>query len=220
MVRKKELGRKQRKVAISNLLPQYYLIICEGEQTEKNYFEGIKKRIKAKLNNDRIEVNIRVEGTGRNTLSLLNYAEEFARKSFNPIGIVWLVYDKDDFPADDYDNTQYRAESLSNDELSFNTAWSNQCIELWFLLHFIDNKSDLHRSVYNTKLNEHFRKAGLSGYQKNMENIFEILCDNGNLIKAIERAKGLYSEGLTPSKMAPATRVHELVQELMPYFKD
>lgn len=48
---------------------------------------------------------------------------------------VWLMYDKDDFPLDDFDNTQYSALSRK-DIRKYKVAWSNECIELWFVLHF------------------------------------------------------------------------------------
>ena len=41
-----------------------------------------------------------------------------------------LVYDKDDFPYDDFDNTQFSAEGRSDREIK--AAWSNESIELWF----------------------------------------------------------------------------------------
>ncbi|WP_304969408.1 RloB family protein, partial [Romboutsia ilealis] len=45
------------------------------------------------------------------------------------------MYDKDDFPLDNFDNTQYSAEKRKEIR-KYRVAWSNECIELWFVLHF------------------------------------------------------------------------------------
>ncbi|MDR2712692.1 MAG: RloB family protein, partial [Clostridiales bacterium] len=55
-------------------------------------------------------------------------------------------------------------------------------------------------------------------YEKNLENIYDILRDRTQA--AIAHAKALYNsyeEGTPPSQRAPATRVHELVAFLQNY---
>ena len=49
---------------------------------------------------------------------------------------VWIVYDTDDFPAEHINEVQNLCEINSNEETEYHALWSNQCIELWFLLHF------------------------------------------------------------------------------------
>lgn len=50
---------------------KYYLIVCEGEATEPNYFEGLKQDLpKGVLTAYQIDI----EGTGRNTQSLVDEA--------------------------------------------------------------------------------------------------------------------------------------------------
>lgn len=51
--------------------------------------------------------------------------------------VVWLMYDKDDFPLDNFDNTQHSAEGKI-DSRQYKVAWSNESLELWFVLHFQD----------------------------------------------------------------------------------
>ena len=82
-------------------------------------------------------------------------------------------------------------------DLSFRVAWSNESIELWFLLHFQDYVSNNGRRQYIEKLET------LMDYSKT-------------------RAEKLYAEALergitSPSAMVPATRMHELVEELEKY---
>lgn len=88
---------------------------------------------------------------------------------------IWCVYDKDSFPAEHFNGVVERAESLNkqNPELQYHTAWSNECIEFWFLLHFAYYTANNHRSEYSSFLDEKFAELGLGKYRKKMENIFE-----------------------------------------------
>ncbi len=86
---------------------------------------------------------------------------------------VWLVYDKDDFPKDDFDNTFFQCQELSKDDASvkYHALWSNECIEFWFLLHFMSLKSALHKSQYFPKLTKYLG----STYTKNRNDMYELL---------------------------------------------
>lgn len=151
---------------------------------------------------------------------LLERVKQYVNDLRGQITQVWLVYDKDDFPPDRFDTTQYETERLSNEgEIGFHVAWSNQCIEYWFLLHFENLQSDIKREDYLRKLDEHFKRLGLGGYRKNRSDLFNVLMDHGNFKLAIRWAEQRMKEhtGKTPSKSAPATRVYELVLELMRY---
>ena len=55
------------------------------------------------------------------------------------------------------------------------------------------------------------------GYEKTLENLYDIFKDKTDV--AIQRAKRQYEsyKNETPSKRCPATRVYELVEELMKY---
>lgn len=49
----------------------FYLIVCEGEQTEPNYFNALK----AQLPKGVLELtNIDIDGTGKNTLTIIKEA--------------------------------------------------------------------------------------------------------------------------------------------------
>ena len=125
-------SRPDRQIRI---LPEYHLIVSEGAKTEPNYFAGLQKEIDA-IRKGRIR--IRIEGEGANTLSLLTRAQEYVKNDNNPVRHVWLVYDRDNFPIDDFDNTWHKCIDLNKSDatVTYHALWSNQCIELWFLLHF------------------------------------------------------------------------------------
>lgn len=186
------LGRKERRINHIDPL-EYYLIVCEGKKTEPKYFEEIKKLINTQ-NDHRVEVKhiqIQVRGEGTNTLFLLERAKQYIVELRDQVTQVWLVYDKDDFPPDRFDTTQYEAERLSKEggDVKYNVAWSNQCIEYWFLLHFENLQSNINRDQYIHKLNDHYKRVGLGEYHKNIANIFSLLRKYGNLDLAIRYAK-------------------------------
>ena len=139
-------------------------------------------------------------------------------------GQIWCVYDKDSFPPERFNGVVERAESLNkeNPELQYHTAWSNECIEFWFLLHFAYYTANNHRSEYITFLNDKFKELGLGKYQKNMKDIFNILMEKGNPKLAIRYAKRIMKDGQgkTPTDIAPGTKVYELVEELTKYLPE
>lgn len=200
----------RRRKELLDDLPPYTYILCEGTKTEPNYIKGLVSKINSKYFDLSSGKRIVVRGTGRSTRSLLNYAREQVEKEFPQASVVWLMYDKDDFPLDDFDNTQYSAENKC-DRRSYRVAWSNECIELWFVLHFQDLHVNNGRAWYQEILRKKF------GYQKNMENLFDILKDKTNI--AIRRARRQYESYMdaAPSQRCPATRVYELVEELSKY---
>ena len=106
-----------------------------------------------------------------------------------------------------------------NPDLQYHTAWSNECIEFWFLLHFTYYTSNNGRNEYKVFLNKKFKELGLGKYEKKMENIFKILMEKGSPKLAIRYAKRIIKDGQgkTPTEIAPATKVYELVEELAKY---
>lgn len=215
--------KRNKKILIN---PEYHLIICEGTKTEPNYFDSLKEEINQKFKN-RISLKIHPSGKGR--MKALKEAKKIVRDSINHISHVWLVYDKDDFPKDDFDNVVSACNELNSqnnildeDELKteYHTLWSNECIEFWFLLHFIDLKSDIDRKEYINKINEQFEENGIDiKYTKNSREIYSIL--RSNIFVAINRAKNIIkeNENVPPSKIKPGTTVYEIFEKLLLYLK-
>lgn len=198
-------------------LPPYMMIVSEGIKTEPLYLKGFVKKINDKYKNISKEPHIQVYGTARNTQSLLRFVDKMiANGEWAHFKKFWLVYDKDDFPLDNFDNTQFEAEARKNPDMA--VAWSNESIELWFLLHFQDYHSNNGRKQYIEKLNEYF------DYSKTREDLYEVLMKKGSLADAKRRAKKMYQEFLDAGEssmaaMVPATRMYELVEELEHYLR-
>lgn len=205
-----KMQRKKKKIDNLYELPPYMYIVSEGTKTEPYYISGLSDVINNKYSNLSKHERIIVKGTGRNTKGLLEYARKQVEIEFPQASIVWLMYDKDDFPLDNFDNTQHSAEGKS-DKREYKVAWSNECIELWFLLHFQELTVNVGREKYKEKLEDY------CGYKKNLENIYDILKEHTEI--AIRRAKKQYEEygNLPPSQCCPATRVFEIVEELQKY---
>lgn len=204
---KRRGGRKR------SLHLDYNLIVCEGSKTEPNYFLSLKDHINQKEVN-RIQLEI-VGGLG-NTIGLFERARQIVSESVNGYSNVWLVYDKDDFPADHFNEVEERCRNCSeSDGVTYHAIWSNQCIELWFLLHFMYLQADLHRNEYFPRLTESLGRHG--AYAKNREDIFEILLPY--LDDAIQNAMRLEEEnqGKTPTESAPGTKMHIMMQEFKQY---
>jgi len=77
---------------------KYFLIVCEGEKTEPNYFRHFKNKLPKHLLN-----TVELIGEGDNTLNVVKKAvslkSDRLEDPINPkYDEVWAVFDKDDFP--------------------------------------------------------------------------------------------------------------------------
>lgn len=200
-----------------------YYIFCERQQTEPQYFAGFKRLIEENPIYKGM-VLIEIEPCQAETMRVISKAEEYVRKNKIEKGKIWCVYDKDSFPAEHFNGVEERANSLNKDklDLQYHVAWSNECIEFWFLLHFAYYTSNNHRTEYISFLNDKFKKLGIGKYQKNMKDIFEILMEYGDYRLEIRYARKIMKEGegKTPTEIAPGTKVYELVEELLKYLPE
>jgi hypothetical protein len=209
--REAAMQKKRKRIEELHKLPPYTIIFSEGIKTEPFYIQGLTRQVNQKYAQFTSADRITVIGTGRNTQSLLKYARETVDAKYPECEDVWLMYDQDDFPYDDFDNTQFSAEGRTCQQ-KYHVAWSNECIELWFLLHFQSLFAHVGREQYHVILKGYFP------YEKTLENIYDLLKDK--TLTAIAHAKALYAsyeEGTPPSQRTPATRVHELVGFLHGY---
>ena len=204
-----------RRDKAKKLQPEYHLIVTEGTDTEPAYFGAIKEIINSRFQE---KIHLSVFGEGDNTLNLLEKARKRAVDNPNGYRHVWVVYDTDDFPPDHIDRTAQLCEAWSiPDEITYHAIWSNQCIELWFLLHFSYMHSDLRRTEYWPKLTQSLRLLEEGDYAKNRPDMYRILYPMMDF--AIANAKRLeeLNQGKPPSRSAPGTKVYELIEMLKPY---
>ena len=223
--RKGQLRRKSHK------LKEYkdsILIICEGDKTEPNYFKSFPAT----------NIKIRILGTGKNTISLVEEAiekwKEFAYED-RYFEKLWCVFDKDDFFSANYNQA---FENISSEEYKLNKkfkkrvgreinisiAYSNQAFELWYLIHYDYIDSSIDRSEYKRMLTQRMGEK----YEKNdpaMYDFLEIVSKETNDKQgqdfAISNAKKLRKSITTEIKHNhnPSTSVDILVEELNRYLK-
>ena len=197
--------------------PEYHLIVTEGTNTEPAYFGVIKDIINKRYPE---KIHLDVSGEGDNTINLFERAKLLAEGSSNVYKHVWIVYDTDDFPADHIDRVLQLCAINSTEETVFHAIWSNQCIELWFLLHFSFMQSDIHRIEYWPKLTEHLKQIGAGEYTKNREDMYQILYPYMDYAIGNAKRSNALNEGKLPSKAAPGTKVYELIEVLKPYLTE
>ena len=185
-----------------------FLIVCEGEKTEVNYFKAFDVPKK-------IEVTVR--GEGKNSLSLVNKAIQIIDnlKKDDSFDQIWCVFDKDNCSKEQFN----QAERLAK-ENNVKIAYSNEAFEIWFILHFQYLDIATSRSEYLTILTKQMQKYGLLNkkekYKKNREDMYEKLkpyqttaiTNAAKLIQDRDEAKK------HPFDANPSTTVQELVQEL------
>lgn len=208
---KKRFARKEKARSIETREKRvYFLIICEGEKTEPNYFKGLKKDLPI---GTLVIADMTIEGTGKNTESLIDFTINYRKKSNQRFDRTWAVFDRDSFTEDQFNNAIIRAK-----DNEINCAWSNEAFELWFLLHFQFVNNAMSRDNYRSFLEREVKKASKKEYvyKKNDINTYSTLKEFGNQKQAVLWAKKL-RELFTDNKHAdhnPCTLVYLLIEEL------
>jgi len=218
--KKKRAKIETKKIEFRNAKPNSYLIVTEGKRTEPLYMQGLANYIIKNIGGN-IDVfsnpYIKIEGEGRCTVSLVEKTKEVVNRSKIIYENVWVVFDKDDFS--DFDKAIDLAEKTG-----FKVAWSNQSFEYWLYLHFNYSDAALHRDDWVEKLTEIFKENNLGRkYEKNNQDIFLLVTQNGGLKSAVANAKRImanYNDKQKPSQCDPATTVYRLIQEFEPYLEE
>jgi RloB-like protein len=178
---------------------QRYLIVCEGEKTEPNYF------LKFPIQKTSV---VDVRGIGANTASLVRKAIEL-RTQANADDVeydqVWCVFDRDSFSAKNF-NEALDIANKNNIEI----AYSNEAFELWYVLHFQYLDTGISRKDYKSLLTKLLGHK----YSKKSETIYDELLSRQNT--AIKNGKKLYSQykPKNPEKDKPSTTIFVLVEKL------
>ncbi len=191
-------GRKRRPVVY---------IICEGSETEINYF----KRFRTRYSN----IDIRpLPSQHKSAQSLIAHARDVIKHEPyfpNDGDRLWCVFDRNGNT-----NEELRKAELSAARNKYSIAFSNPAFELWFLLHFVDQRAYLEDAdAVITALSADDR---IPNYSKSGD-YFDLLYPK--LEAAIARAKGLehlhaeQGRPLIHRDSNPCTTVAALVLELL-----
>jgi hypothetical protein len=179
------------------------LVFSEGAVTEEIYLIFWKRRFKR-------QVNIEIHELHGTPLSLVKKAVEVkaenergARRKGKAHDEVWCVFDVDEHP--------YLSEAMQLAAAhDIKLAISNPCIELWFLLHFVDQTAYIERHKAQREA------ASVLGCKKNLtDKALGLLEDNFEAAKG--RARGLDAKHLgdaTPAPGNPSSGVWKLVDAI------
>lgn len=186
------------------VIKQSFLIVCEGENTEPDYFKAFRMTA----------ATIKAVGQGMNTVSLVNKAisirkaEKAKKHSFDQC---WVVFDKDDYPDNDFNQAILLAKSNG-----FRVAYSNQAFEYWFLLHFNRYMGAIHRNQYPDMLSK-LIEMPYSKTQGFGALMYRFLLNRQR--QAIDNADAILAEVShgNPAQEESSTTVQKLVVELNKY---
>lgn len=219
LFKKRRAARKERKHEFKTPKANSFLIVTEGECTERLYFEGMQKLILEKVGGT-VDVKpiIDIHGKGRSTGKLIEATEKIVKKAPILYQNIWVVFDKDE--NDDFDKAIEDGKSKG-----YNIGWSNQSFEYWLYLHFNYSDSALHRDLWYDKLNKIFFDYNLGNgtYEKNYEDIYNMVNIYDGVNTAIKNAKrrmANFDETRNkPSEYDPGTEVYKLVEQLKSYLE-
>ena len=200
---RRDEGRKER--ISKNISPkgEEWYFYSEGKETEPNYLKSLFENV----DKDKESINPIIEGLGMVSLSLVNDVIEKDNKIVKDHK-TFVLFDKDDNPNMNFNFAIDKAKQNNIIPL-----WSNECFELWLLLHFNYMDSNISRNDYYEKLKDLTKSKK---YEKNMDNIFEEVNGINGALKAYKNAKKLYKiyKNQSYKDMAPCTTVFELIDEI------
>ncbi|REG98452.1 RloB family protein [Flavobacterium aquicola] len=212
---KRERTKEKKRTIETKEVRVYFLIVCEGEKTEPNYFKSFKTNVKSYV------YTIDAFGEASNTRDLVKRTIKARDKSSQKYDSVWVVFDKDSFSPNNFNGAIELAENNN-----IKAGWSNEAFELWYLLHFQYRNTHMSRNEYksaievevNAKISAQSKskKAKAFVYKKNSAEMYSILEKYGDQKQAIKNAEKLILTHNCNNFAIhnPCTRIHLLVQEL------
>lgn len=174
------------------------LIVCEGSETEPNYFKNWKSRFRI------ASAHLKIFGKecDPDPLKVVKYAiKKRDEDTYLKFDQIWCVIDSDNH------QTLKEAVILAKKN-GFEIALSQPCFEFWYLLHYQYTTREFRTSQALKKYLEKFIKnynAGVVPYDELYEKVNE----------AIGNAKKLISFNKENKRKSPSTDVHLLVNELL-----
>ncbi|WP_395052611.1 RloB family protein [Flavobacterium sp.] len=212
----KRFNRVEKKRKVKTRLERvYFLIVCEGEKTEPNYFKSFKSNVKSFV------YTIETLGEGSNTKDLVKRTIKARNNSSQKYDSVWAVFDKDGFSPNNFNSAIILAENNN-----IKVGWTNEAFELWYLLHFQYRNTSMSREDYKkaleNEINSKIQAQSKSKnprkfqYKKNSKEMYLILEKYGNQKTAISNAEKLIANHNCKNYAShnPCTKLHLLVNEL------
>lgn len=229
MARRGKLNEKQAKDAIERpandrKYTYHILIACEDKNTEPYYFGEYKKLFEEIWPKETLF--LKPIGTGRNSKGVVQQAIEERSNLGTTVDQTWAVFDKDDLDKSEGNIKRFNEAFTSGKENDVKIAYSNECFELWLLLHFedINKEAAIPRTeIYNRLENAIKKYEPEFSYEHGNNNIVDLTSKYGDKDAAIKRAEELFNyhkqEKHQPIESNPNTLVYNLVRELDSWLK-
>ena len=229
------MNHKDRKNAFKRAIGRsksshYFILFVEGKNTEKSYFDLLKK-----TNCKITPVTKRGHGISK-CIDFVNDSEKawksLPREEKDKYDKKWLVFDADGR------NDFYEGVKLARKK-GFGVAFSNMCIEYWFLLHFYDHDGskipmlgDSHSAAQIKSINDFISKYNKkapspiaeydSGSKKVEDDFFDLMLaidpenQQRRIVTAFERAKTIHETKKRngAESQESVTTIYELLFEL------
>lgn len=198
----RNLSRQESKREVYDMV----LIVCEGTETEPNYFKGL--RIFEKLSSVNVEV---ISGKRSAPTFVVNTAIQMKnnQKEEMPYDKIYCVIDGD------VPHHLSEVNKLAKKH-GIEMIISYPCIEYWYLCHFRFSRSPIentgNRSVGDNceyLLNIEWEKEFKEKYKKNLGDVYQKLYPKLEI--AIKNAKTALKQAQAERTFNPSTQVHELV---------
>jgi hypothetical protein len=197
--RVRSYGRSQGKTQPG----RYILIVCEGAETEPNYFERLRDYFKISL--------VKVERHGGVPGALIEKAQQLINQrkleGLDQYEEVWCVFDVEN---PNYNPTFHEAVGIA-DAHHYLLAISNPAFEFWYILHF-ERTTRPFRDGQEVK--GYLEQKHIHGYSEAMP-VFDLLLRYTS--EAIRNSKSiLENHPINDQRFPnPSTSVHLLVEELI-----
>lgn len=183
-------------------------IICEGQNTEPDYFKGFP------------QANIKVQtfGLGQQRKKLVESTIDYIRKKgirIDETEEVWVVFD---FDIKEEQIGQIRQNYNEAIQLAHSNnikcAISNDCFELWYYLHFQFTDAAHRREFYSKSLSKNLKTSYGKAQKVSTEMYNQLLKNQQTAINNAEKLEKIHKGKLAHEKN-PYTSVYKLVKALI-----
>jgi hypothetical protein len=203
----KRSPRSKRAFRIPDL--GYYLILTDTNETELNYFQGIRDSLPKDLQN-RLVIKVLPKIETKNLVS--RCLEELDNNA--QYRIPWIVFDRNEVKGFDTIINEAKKNHI-------HTGWSNPCFEIW--LHEYLEKAPLSMDSVGCchTFSTTFKKISKQEYDKADTSIYTKLKSYGDEDKAIQRSKQKHGAAernnkmTSPSSQYSVNTVYMLVEEIL-----
>ncbi|WP_210441663.1 RloB family protein [Vibrio crassostreae] len=213
--------RKAQKAKVKQLNPRIY-IYCEGTETERNYFLGyLSERYQGNNLVQFVDIPKIKQNTPKSIVQRI--VNDKVSDQHLDGDIHWAVYDRESqAKISDEEHLDARNLAINN---NINIAFTNVCIEQWFVFHFLYSKApytSCKNLLDDSPLKKKLKERGLRKYDKANAELYDYL--SGGVEKAREIARSINNDVIAdlgekfghdePHKLNPYSNVYEVLDEI------